>query len=80
MAAVTSRGWTGESLTAGERRVVAAMCVDGASNAELAAQLFVEQQTIKFHLGNVMAKAGVTNRTALALWWIRRGQYLDIAE
>jgi len=40
-------------------RLVAA----GASNAGIARQLFVAEQTIKFHLSNVYRKLGVANRT-----------------
>jgi DNA-binding NarL/FixJ family response regulator len=35
----------------------------GASNGHIAGQLFVTQQTIKFHLSNVYRKLGVANRT-----------------
>ena len=40
-------------------RLVAA----GASNGHIARQLFVTEQTIKFHLSNVYRKLGVANRT-----------------
>lgn len=65
----------GDELTATERRVAAALCVRGETNKELAAQFVVEEQTIKFHMTNLIRKSGAANRTAPALWWIRTGQY-----
>ena len=40
-------------------RLVAA----GASNGHIARQLWVTEQTVKFHLSNVYRKLGVANRT-----------------
>jgi DNA-binding NarL/FixJ family response regulator len=39
----------------------------GLSNREIADALTVEQATVKAHLGRLMRKAGVTNRTALGM-------------
>jgi DNA-binding NarL/FixJ family response regulator len=41
-------------------RLVAA----GASNSEIADQLWITRQTVKFHLSNVYRKLGVSNRTS----------------
>ena len=41
-------------------RLVAA----GAPNSRIAAQLWITEQTVKFHLSNVYRKLGVSNRTA----------------
>ncbi|MEE4145176.1 MAG: LuxR C-terminal-related transcriptional regulator [Halieaceae bacterium] len=38
------------------------LLVNGSSNAEIADQLFVSKNTIKFHLKNIYAKLGVANR------------------
>ena len=35
----------------------------GASNSAIAAELWITQQTVKFHLSNVYRKLGVANRT-----------------
>jgi DNA-binding NarL/FixJ family response regulator len=35
----------------------------GATNSRLARQLFVTEQTVKFHLSNIYRKLGVANRT-----------------
>jgi DNA-binding NarL/FixJ family response regulator len=39
------------------------LLVGGASNASIAAKLWVTEQTVKFHLSNVYRKLGVSNRT-----------------
>jgi len=65
------------TLSEAERRVVRELAADGASNREIAARLFVSLSTVKFHMVGAMEKVGVRTRTALALWWIRRGQYDD---
>lgn len=44
------------------------LVAEGHSNAKLAKQLWVTQQTIKFHLSNIYRKLGVSNRTEAARW------------
>jgi DNA-binding NarL/FixJ family response regulator len=41
---------------------------EGRSNAELAKELWVTEQTVKFHLSNIYRKLGVRNRTQASLW------------
>jgi DNA-binding CsgD family transcriptional regulator len=52
-------------LTPQERRVASA-AARGATNREIAAELFLTPKTIEFHLGNVYRKLGVRSRTELA--------------
>ncbi|MCY7289550.1 MAG: helix-turn-helix transcriptional regulator [Cryobacterium sp.] len=54
------------TLSASERRVLT-MVAQGASNREVAEELYVTVHTVRRHLENVYRKLGVTNRTAAAL-------------
>jgi DNA-binding NarL/FixJ family response regulator len=63
------------ALTAREREVLA-LVAEGLSNLDVANRLFVTEQTVKFHLGNVYRKLGVTNRTAASRWAATTGLIL----
>ncbi len=57
------------SLTDREREILA-LLVDGLTNPEIAQRLAVKNSTVKFHLGNLYSKLGISTRTeavALAL-------------
>lgn len=56
-------GWG--SLTPAEREVVR-LAVEGLSNPEIGARLYMSRSTVKTHLSHVFAKVGVANRTELA--------------
>ena len=49
------------------------LLAEGASNAQLASRLGLSESTVKFHLRNLFAKLGVTNRTEAAARFHRRG-------
>jgi DNA-binding NarL/FixJ family response regulator len=51
--------------------VVLASVAKGLSNQEIADSLNVSLATVKFHLGNIYRKLGVSNRTAAAQWALR---------
>ncbi len=67
-----SRGPGGSDLTPREIEVLA-LAAEGLSNSEIGRNLFVTEQTVKFHLGNIYRKLGVGNRTEAAHIATRRG-------
>jgi DNA-binding CsgD family transcriptional regulator/GAF domain-containing protein len=42
------------------------LAVEGRTNREISAEVYLSQNTIKFHIRQILRKAGVANRTALA--------------
>jgi DNA-binding NarL/FixJ family response regulator len=58
-------------LSPREREVLA--CVArGLTNPEIAQDLSVSENTIRFHLKNIFEKLGVTNRTEAAAWYFQQ--------
>jgi DNA-binding NarL/FixJ family response regulator len=52
----------GDDLTAREREILA-LVSDGLTNARIGRELWVTEQTVKFHLSNIYRKLNVSNRT-----------------
>lgn len=59
-------------LTERERAVMA-LAAQGKSNQEIAASLVVSKRTVETHIGNAMAKLGVSSRAELIAWAFRQG-------
>ncbi|HVU76242.1 MAG TPA: response regulator transcription factor [Gaiellaceae bacterium] len=57
-------------LSAREHEVVSA-AARGLTNKQIAAELLITEQTVKFHLGNAFRKLGVTNRAQAAVAALR---------
>lgn len=55
-------------LTDREKDLLARLASSGAKTAELALELGVAEQTVKFHLTNIYRKLGVKNRTEATVW------------
>jgi DNA-binding NarL/FixJ family response regulator len=53
---------SGEDLTAREREILG-LAAAGLTNARIGRELWVTEQTVKFHLSNIYRKLGVSNRT-----------------
>jgi len=60
------------ALTEREEGVLA-FVAEGRSNADIASAMNLSESTVKFHLRNLFAKLGVTNRTEAAAHYHRRG-------
>ena len=61
-----------ERLTAREREVLALIAL-GRSNKRIALELGIAEKTVKTHVGHLLAKLGVHDRTGAALLAVREG-------
>jgi DNA-binding NarL/FixJ family response regulator len=61
-----------EQLTPREREVLR-LIADGLSNKRIARELGVAEKTVKTHVGHVLAKLELTDRTQAALYAVREG-------
>ena len=59
------------SLLTPRETEVARLLVDGKTNPEIAAELFISERTVQSHVGNIMAKLGVNSRAAAAARIVR---------
>ena len=66
--------WPGKREGISERESeVLVLCAQGLTNREIAAALFIGNETVKTHLRNVFAKLGLRNRVAAAAFVQRAG-------
>ena len=52
-------------LTSRELEIATLIAIDGLSNRQLAARLFISEKTVKVHVGNVLRKLGISQRSAI---------------
>jgi DNA-binding NarL/FixJ family response regulator len=61
-----------DELTDREREVLR-LVADGATNREIGSQLFISENTVSFHMKNILAKLHLKNRAQAAAFAIRAG-------
>jgi DNA-binding CsgD family transcriptional regulator/sugar lactone lactonase YvrE len=61
------------SLSRREREVVA-LVVEGLTNKEIAARLFISERTVDGHLEHVREKLGFNNRAQIAAWFVNQSR------
>ena len=64
---------SGEPLTAREQQVLEEVA-DGRTNKEIGATLYISEETVKYHVKNIMQKLHLRNRAEVAAWAIRHQQ------
>jgi DNA-binding NarL/FixJ family response regulator len=79
----TAAGRRLERLTERERNVVAAVA-RGASNSEIARELFIGSATVKSHVSSILTKLGLRDRTQIVVFayesgLVKAGEY-DIGQ
>ncbi|MGZ4271416.1 MAG: response regulator, partial [Solirubrobacteraceae bacterium] len=74
--AMARRPAPSEELTARETEVLA-LIVRGRANKVIARELGISEKTVKAHVGRVLAKLGVADRTQAALLAVRTGLVAD---
>jgi DNA-binding CsgD family transcriptional regulator len=67
------RGAGGGATLTDRERAIAQLIAEGASNPEIARQLFLSRKTVERHVSNVLKKVGVRNRAELAARVADRG-------
>lgn len=67
----------GTGLTDREREVLR-LVADGATNREIGSKLFISENTVSFHMKNILAKLHLKNRAQAAAYAIRTGLANDV--
>ena len=68
-ASTAGKGFDESGYTERELEIVRAVA-DGLSNKEIASKLFISEGTVKNYITSILAKEGLSHRTALAVYYI----------
>lgn len=50
---------------------VARLVASGLSNLDIAKRLCLSESTVKYHVGNIYSKLGLSSRSEVVLWGVR---------
>jgi len=67
------------SLTARELEILQ-LVVSGYTNKAIAAEIYISEKTVEFHLDNIYTKIGVRTRLMAGIWAIQQGIAVETRE
>jgi DNA-binding NarL/FixJ family response regulator len=67
------------SLTARELEILQ-LVVSGYTNKAIAAEIYISEKTVEFHLDNIYTKIGVRTRLMAGIWAIQQGITVETRE
>jgi DNA-binding CsgD family transcriptional regulator len=50
----------------------------GQTNKQIAAEIYISEKTVEFHLKNIYTKVGVRTRNLVSVWAVRQGADVEI--
>ena len=56
------------------------LVLDGYTNKAIAAEVFISEKTVEFHLDNIYTKIGVRTRLMASVWAIQQGLATEARE
>ena len=56
------------------------LVVAGYTNKAIAAEIFISEKTVEFHLDNIYSKIGVRTRLMAGMWALQQGILAEIKE
>jgi DNA-binding CsgD family transcriptional regulator len=72
------RRWGGWRPSRAQQRILDALA-QGSTNAAIAAQLSISPETVKWHVSELLAETGLSDRRELASWWTSEREDRDRA-
>jgi DNA-binding NarL/FixJ family response regulator len=66
-------------LTTRELKILQ-LVIDGYTNKAIAAEMFINEKTVEFHLDNIYRKIGVRTRLMAGVWPLQRGLLTETRE